>query len=695
MERTSKMRMRSPIERMGWMCVGLVLTGGGVGAQVKVTDSFVKPTAEELSMTSLPGYPGAAAVVLFREEVTNDDLHYVQHYDRIKVLTKDGEKYANVELPFVSTTYVDEQNSGDQKSLGEIQGRTIHADGTIIPFTGKPYLKLMEQQTGVKIQEKVFTLPDVDVGSVIEYRYATRIADNMFESPAWFIQGDLYLKAAHYVWYPTEKELTNSREQTIHTITWFPILPAGAAVERHDIPHSGTTQGPVQYFDLHVKDIPPQVKEEYMPPIASYSYRVLFNFTAEHTAAEWWKDEGKDWSKRLDSFANPNSELKEATQKIIAGATTQDEKLKKIYVAVMGLENTHFTRAHEEREDKAQGQGKVKAAADVLSHGRGSAIQLTELFVGMARAAGMQAFFMYVPDRSVELFTPMWLSFEQFDDLIAIVRVDGTEVYFDPGCRYCAYGHLAWEHTFVQGLRQVDKGTDFGQTHGDDYKINRTGRIANLDMNEKGELTGDIKLTFAGAAAVRWRHAALTGDDESLKHGLRTHLESMVPKSLEVKVESIDNLQDYEKPLVVDYKVRGTLGTPTGKRLIMPSDLFEASSSAIFPDEKREQGVYFHYPQTTEDAMRLNVPNGFSVEAVPTAVKLDPPAGEYYSFTVTSDAKGFTSRRIHAQNEIFVLQKDYDGLRKYYSQLESKDQESVVLKVVPATSAAVVAPGGN
>ncbi len=33
-----------------------------------------------------------------------------------------------------------------------------------------------------------------------------------------------------------------------------------------------------------------------MPPVASFSYRVLFNFTVEHTVAEWWKDEGKDWS---------------------------------------------------------------------------------------------------------------------------------------------------------------------------------------------------------------------------------------------------------------------------------------------------------------------------------------------------------------------------------------------------------------
>jgi hypothetical protein len=95
---------------------------------------------------------------------------------------------------------------------------------------------------------------------------------------------------------------------------------------------------------------------------------VLFNFTAEHTTSEWWKDEGKDWAKRMNSFADPNSELKKATEAITAGATTDDEKLRKIYAAVMALENTNYTREHEKREDKAEGGGQVKNAADVLSH---------------------------------------------------------------------------------------------------------------------------------------------------------------------------------------------------------------------------------------------------------------------------------------------------------------------------------------
>jgi hypothetical protein len=660
------------------------------GAACAQQANFMPPTPEELSMTSLPGYPGAAAVVLNREETTKDDLHAVFHYERIKILTKDGEKYANVTLPFVSTTEEYGEFGGNEKTLEDIAGRTIHSDGTIIPFTGKPYLKVLEKGQNIKVQERVFTLPDVEAGSIIEYRYATRIADHRYEPPDWYIQGDLYVKQAHYAWYPTSRDLVNERGP-ISTITWFPILPPDVTIQRHDIPHGSLGNQPTQYFDLKIKDVPPEVKEAYMPPIASFSYRVLFNFTVEHTVTEWWKDEGKDWSKRMDSFADPNSDLKKETADITAGATTDDQKLRKIYAAVMGLENSHYTRAHEQREDKAEGGGPVKSAADVLSHKRGNATQLTQLFVGMAKAAGMKAYFMLVPNRSEELFVPGWESFRQFDDAIAIVTVDGKEAYFDPGCRYCAYGHLAWQHTLVQGLREMDKGVEFGSTPGDDFKFNAMTRVANLKMDDGGQITGTIDLTFIGADAVDWRHRALSGDQESLDHALRTHLENMVPRSLQVKVGKIEDLTDYEQPLKVSYEVTGTLGTHTGKRVVLPSDIFLSGESATFTDEKRQEAVYFHYPRYVQDAQRLNLPATMSVEATPDAAKFDLPNMEAYTLSVVGDAKGFTTRRHHIQAELLVMPKDYDSLRKYYAQFESKDQESVVLKAAPT----VAASGGN
>lgn len=664
-------------------------------AQFAANTSFIEPSKDELAMTSLPGYPGVAAVVLNREEITKDDLHTAFHYDRIKILTEDGKQYANVQLPYVTTSDVYDLGGANDKTIDTIQGRTIHPDGTVIPFTGKPYLKVIEKGKDVKVQEKVFTLPDVTVGSIIEYRYSTRINDNLYEPPNWIIQGDLYVKSAHYVWYPTSENLSNAHGE-IHTITWFPILPKDAEIKHTETPGIGAQGRPQLTYDLTVKDIPPVVEEEFMPPVSNYGYRVYWNFISESGGEDYWKTEGKDWSKRINAFANPNGDLKSATQQIIAGATTQDQKLRAIYTAVQKFENTAFTRRHDVREDKANGLGKVSNADDVFKHERGNPYQLTMLFIGMARAAGMEADAMLIPDRSKELFLPQWLSFDQFDDTIAVVNVDGKEMFFDPGERYCAYGHLAWQHTFVKGLRQKGSQTEFADAPGDGYSANLITRVANLNMDSNGQVTGKIDFTFSGSPALRWRHISLSGDDESFKHELRTSLEHMLPHSLEVKDVTVSDVDNYEQPLKVSYTVAGTAGSWTGKRLVLPADLFLANQKATFPHEKRDIAVDFHYPSRVLDALRINFPSNFSVEASPSAAKFSLAKEAAYGMNVVSAPNNFTTRREYDFGEVFILPTEYTQLRSFYSQFETNDQQSIILKsatpVVATTASSTPSP---
>ena len=676
--------LSSPL-RVASACAGLLAVAGSCIPAARAAD-FTKPTAEELSMTSLPGYPGTPAVVLYREELTKDDLHSMQHYERIKVLTEEGKRYANVELPYVSTggNWI----SGDDKSVDDIAGRTIHPDGTVIPFTGKPYLKVIEKGDGYKVQEKVFTLPNVEVGSIIEYRYAVRIADNFFESPTWRIQDDVLVKEAHFAWWPTTRQLVDEDEKPINAITWFPILPAGAKIESHLAGASSPGQGTSNMYEIRVKDIPPRVKEEHMPPLDSFSYGVHFAFTPYTTQQEYWRATGKQWSKRVNTFAGPDGALKDATQKVVAGASTPEEKLRKIYATTMALENTRFTREHDKREDQAAGLGQIKGAADVLKRERGTPDQIAEVFVGMARAAGLNASAMLVPDRSQRFFTPYWQQIGQLDDVIAIVNVDGKDQFFDPGERYCPYGHLAWQHSLVQGIRQTDgNNTAIGDTPGESYKNNRTTRVANLTMASNGEITGKIDLGFSGSAALHWRQVALRGDEEGLRKDLREAAEAMLPKTLEVQVTDIKDLKEYDHTLAVTYKVTGALGHQVGKRVMLPADIFLANQVASFPHEKREQAVDMHYPWIDQDAVRINLPPEYAVEAVPSPAKYTMSAGGAYGMQVEKAANSITTRRDLIVGGVIILSKDYPDLRKFYTQFESNDQAAVVLKSASTTTA--------
>jgi hypothetical protein len=67
----------------------------------------------------------------------------------------------------------------------------------------------------------------------------------------------------------------------------------------------------------------------------------------------------------------------------------------------------------------------------------------------MARAAGLKAYVGIVTNRDRNLFLKNYLTLPQLDDVTAVVNVNGKDQFFDPGTRFCPYGHLPWEHTFA------------------------------------------------------------------------------------------------------------------------------------------------------------------------------------------------------------------------------------------------------
>jgi Domain of Unknown Function with PDB structure (DUF3857) len=648
------------------------------------------PTLEELSMTSQPEVPGAAAVYLFREETTEDKMHMFSIYVRLKVLTERGKEYANVEVNY-------EHNSdGSSTVIEDVQGRTIHSDGTIIPFTGKPYDKLVEKTQGIKFMAKVFTLPDVEVGSIIEYRYKLRLGDNWFRAPSWYLQSELYTRKSHYLWRPTDQQLITSddRGQLTSSVFWTPILPPGTQLIQNRLPEQLYGHAGQLSLEVNAHDIPPAPQEEYMPPLASFTYRVLFYYSPYRTGDEFWKSEGKHWAKLRDKFIGPGPVVTAAVRDLTTPSDSQDQKLRKLYAAVMKLENTSFTREHSSEEEKAEGFKEIRTTDDIWTRKRGNNDQLTELFVAMARAAGMKAYLAAVTSRDRSMFLAAYLNLAQLDDYIAIVNVDGKEQYFDPGSRYCPYQHLAWKHTQSAGIRQTAIGADMFQTPGEVYTYSRTQRVANLTMDKDGVVTGNIKMTYIGSPGLRWRQRALTGDAASLDRELSTNVEHLLPNGMEVKVSSIEKLEDYDQPLVVKLDVKGQLGSSTGKRLLIPSDIFEANAKAAFPHEKRDVAVYFNYSHMTQDAVRITIPPTLTVESLPASDTITFQKFAVCGIKVESTPTTVTTHRDYALGEIYFKTEEYPELRSFFSKMENKDQESIVLTSSPSL-AKPTQPAGN
>ncbi len=160
-------------------------------------DEWQPITQEELKMTGAPEAPGAPAVYLYRQ-VDRKDLgrsNTEYNYLRIKILTEEGRKYGNVEIAYPR----------EQANISNIRARTIHPDGTILNFDGKVYDQTIIKSKGSKFLAKTFSMPDVRVGSIVEYHFNYDFADGYVFGSHWILSEELFTKKAVFSLKPYER----------------------------------------------------------------------------------------------------------------------------------------------------------------------------------------------------------------------------------------------------------------------------------------------------------------------------------------------------------------------------------------------------------------------------------------------------------------------------------------------------------
>src|SRR5262249_13266625 len=154
-------------------------------------EGWLPITQPDLVIKEVPNDPGADAIQLYMSYYKDENAGFIAVYKRIKILKQGaltpGRGLVDVEIPI-------EQG----ESLKEVVARTIHPDQRIIEYTGKPFEKTIIKGHGEKLTAQCFTFPDVNVGSIIEYRYTITLPRRTVDPiSAWPIQQDLFTLKEH------------------------------------------------------------------------------------------------------------------------------------------------------------------------------------------------------------------------------------------------------------------------------------------------------------------------------------------------------------------------------------------------------------------------------------------------------------------------------------------------------------------
>jgi hypothetical protein len=644
-------------------------------SSTRLCAQFTQPSSQELQRTADPKAPGASAVYLNIEEITNDQEHYHSFYARIKVLEEKGKELATIELPYLK---------GETK-IADIKARTIHADGTVIPFAGKPEDVLIARSTDKQYDRKVFTLPAVEVGSILEYRYRIEYDDNKFSSPYWEIQRPYFIHKAHYAFTPfkafiagqrSDNYLQDANGNPVNSLSWWHILPPGVAVQ-------ADTRG----FHVDLVDVPPTPNEDWMPPIRSLLYKVFFYYENSNGEQQFWALQSKRWSGNINRLAEVNKPIRAAVSGLVTPGDSDLDKAKKLYSAVQALENTDFSRQPSDSDLDQLTLRAAKRAEETWSQKSGSSRDIALLYLAMLRAAGLKAYAMTVVNRDRDAFDPSYLSMDQFDDTVVILSTGGKEILLDPGEKMCPFLALNWEHSGATGLRQEpQKDRLFASTPMQAAGANVTTRTGDIFIDVHGVVTGDLMIAMTGQEALRWRQLTLQSEVPEVKKQFDQWLASVTPVGVEAHVDHFLALDDPNVSLMAMIKVYGSLGTPTSKRLLLPAFFLTTRGGHPFVDqEKRLTSVDMRYGEQISDMIVYHLPPGAAVEGIPPDTRIPWDGHASYVARGESETGQITFTRQLSRGFTLLKPEEYRDLRDFYQKIAAADRGQLVL-TVPATA---------
>jgi transglutaminase-like putative cysteine protease len=648
------------------LCVALVQLAGSIPAPATVGWLPISP--EDLALKDNPKQPGADAMVLYRESLddarkSGTDGDSIEEYIRIKIFTQAGTRYGHVEVSF------DKSFEG----ISYVAGRTIRPDGTVENFDGKVLEATVVKFGDLKELVKTFTLPDVQPGCIIEYKYTRQAYPNWVHNHVWDIAGDLglYTREAHFSYFPYQGY--GGLGLTPVYLTYG--LPAGL------VPKLQSDSS----YTMVVRDVPATVDEALMPPKQAIEPHVAFLYldpsdpSPDEPTDKFWNQYAKKWDGQLERFVDKKSALSQELAKIVGPNDAPEVKLRKIYDRMYQIRNLSMEDYKSQKEDKAENLKDINNVEDVLRRGYGSEQHINFLFVGLARAAGFDSTEVYAAPRSGAPFSPSRRDPSVITADFVWVHAGSKEYFLDPGARYYPFGVLPWNETSASGIRVDKHAATFVTTPNPVSSDATLVRTADLQLRNDGSVSGTLQIDFTGLEGANLRLSERQEDETGRRKYLADVIKGWLPVGSSFEVTKIAAWDDVEQPLHVE----GTVKIPSFagaamQHMLLPLDLFQATNTAAFAPEKRSNAIYFHFPYEEIDDVKLHAPSGYKIDSLPMQKKLDLGA-EFYEISVTAEGDTVEVRRHLAQKGMLFSPDQYPTLRAFFAAVRTNDNAQMVL----------------
>ncbi|HKB67184.1 MAG TPA: DUF3857 domain-containing protein [Pyrinomonadaceae bacterium] len=644
---------------------GVLLLAAGValGSPAEEAPQWLQQAAA----IKLPTYDKEVTAVVLRTEenivLTNDGRLITNTIYAIRILSREGRGYAAAAELYLT-------QSG---KVNEMHAWLIRPNGVVKKYGKDETADRIQDPNDIYNEYRVREIDatnDAEAGAVFGYE-ATSEERPLFNQDIWPFQDLL----------PTL--------QSRYSLT----LPSGWRASSLTFNHEKVepvVNGSTYVWELH--DLEPIKFEPASPKISSLVPLVAINYflgdggiSASSKGFENWTQVSR-WATDLhDPQAIPDQSVAAKARELTANSKTDFDRIKAIGHFVQNLQYISI--------DIGIGRGngyRPHAASQVLAKAYGDCKDKANLMRAMLKSINITAYPVLIYLGDSDHVREEWASPSQFNHCIIAIKV-GDEIIAPTIVTDAKLGRLLIfdatdSSTPVGDLNEDEQGSFALVVAGDAGQLTRMptmpeassfDRQAEVVLESQGNITATVHESASGQAAARSRRQFRGLSSAQYLQLIEGWVTSGATGAKVSRIDPKDHNEGGRFDLDVDFTAFNYAQLMQNRLLVFKPAIVSRRDSLELTELTRKQPIMLD-ARNFKETIRFKLPEGFEVDELPDALKLDTAFGSYNTTYLVKDGQlVFTRNLTQLSKKIPVAQ--YQSVRSFFEKIRAAEQAPVVL----------------
>ncbi|HEX8141648.1 MAG TPA: DUF3857 domain-containing protein [Pyrinomonadaceae bacterium] len=645
-------------------CLALLATSA---ANAQAIEDAPPAWLQQAAALNVPTYKrDVPAVVLVDEAnvtVGADGLVTTTYTYAVRILTREGRALA------VAT----EGYETDTGKVREMRAWLIRAGGNSVKRYDKD--DVMDQAAALNDVynesriKKIDATGDADAGAVFGYQ-------TVVERRSFFNQMN---------WYFQERvPVISSRFNLTVPANW-----RAASVTFNHEKIEPTVTGSTYTWEL--RSLAPIEPEPNSPRITTLAPRIAVSYAPSASAAssginrtfESWADVSRWYTQLSDPQVTLDDPIAAKARELTATSKTELERIRAISRYVQKLQYISI--------QIGMGRFRPHSATEVFAKAYGDCKDKANLMRAMLKAVKIESYPVLIYSGDASYVRQEWVSPSQFNHCIIAIRVsDETQVptiVQHPSLGRLLIFDATDSQTPLGDLPDDEQGSFALVAAGGDGALlrmpttppesNQLERQVEAVLSPDGSLAGSIQERSTGQSAAGERRAFNYLSRPQYVKLIEEWITRGASGAKVSKVEPVDDGADGRFALDVSFSAASYAQLMQDRLLVFKPAIVSRRESLVLTEAIRKHPVVLEASAYTETA-RIKLPEGFDVDEVPDALKLETPFGNYNaSYDVKDGQLIFTRRLILRASTIPADQ--YASVRSFFERIRAVEQSPVVL----------------